>query len=205
MVITHHVVIGVAQVQGKLRGGDLGYRLRARQAGPTQGVVHEGDAGQTRVGGKGPVQPVAQLPTEKLPVVIDAEGEPLRVTGDTDVGPVAVKDQVLRIGQLLAQHRHFRHIIRFIGRELPDVIRVQFGYELIPVIIADYGSAARQVIVYPLGRRYRRMGISVNLLKSQRIKGGGDHHQRQRRPRQRRQKLTSLRAVPQVTPGPLNP
>ena len=180
MVVANHVVVGVPQMQGHRRRAGR-QTLRRRHSGIGKPGVLKGHPHEPGINRKGLLQPESQVSLEQLPVISDREREPLRVPADADVGALAVKDQVVGLGQPLGEHGHFLPIVRLVGRELPNAGGVQAGDEFVPVVVADHRRPGRYVAGRPFGRLHRRMFAGVYLLEGDGVERRGQQRQPQQR------------------------
>ena len=178
MVVPHHVVVGVSQRQGQPPGPDR-QPLRDRQPRPAKPRVPQLHPQEARIGGEGAFQPEPQVSPEKLPVILGREGESLRVPHDAGVGPLAVEDQVVRLGQLFGQCHHLFGGVRLVGRKLPHRRAVQPRDELVPVVVADHPGSRGCVLGKPFPRPHRGVLLPVYVLESQGIEHRGQDHHRQ--------------------------
>ena len=95
MVVAHHVVIGITQVQADGRVPSKDRRVGQLKARPADGVVSKGHAQQFRIGRERPVQFVSQTAGEQQLVVVIAEWKAFRRAGGAGVGAAAVENYLL--------------------------------------------------------------------------------------------------------------
>ena len=150
MVVTHGIVVGIAQVETDGRAIFQSQRLGFFQPGPADSVVPERHAQKLRIIGEFPVQLVPQTAVKQSLIIRVAEREAVGVTGGAGIGPAAVKDNVFRRRQFLSECAHLLQGIHVVNRELPNIIRVQVGDVFVPMVVTDDSCAPRYVFVDPL-------------------------------------------------------